>query len=293
MDDQSLWQLMRESWMKLEAHYEPAIEPLVAESKLNSRAWMVLLAALTFEPEDTTPSHLLVRGPYTSSERYLMLLENAVDQEYLIRTSGGRFQLSPTGRAATQEFIRLAREAMVMADPLDVGESQDLAEMLDHLVNKCFETPPPPNTWSISLSKKLMPPIDPQMPFIEQAISCLAAYRDDAHLASWQSSGLSAISMETMTVIWRGQASTLEELTDKLSNRGHPKKVYVDALTQLRTREYVSGSRSVLRLTEYGKLFRDRVEAKTDQYFYTPWSCLTDDEKNKLAVILKNLIEKL
>jgi len=293
MDDQSLWQLMRAAWMKLEAHYEPAIEPLVAESKLNIRSWMVLLAALTFEPEDTTPSHLLVRGPYTSSERYLMLLENAAEQEYLIRNSSGRFQLSPTGRAATQEFIRLAREAMVLADPLDVGESQDLAEMLDRLVNKCFETPSPPNTWSISLSKKLMPPIDPQMPFIEQAISCLAAYRDDAHLASWQSSALSAISMETMTVIWRGQASTLEELTDKLSNRGHPKKVYVDALTQLRTREYVSGSRSVLRLTEYGKLFRDRVEAKTDQYFYTPWSCLSDDQKYKLAVILKNLIEKL
>jgi hypothetical protein len=182
---------------------------------------------------------------------------------------------------------------MVLADPLDEGESQDLAEMLDKLVNKCLETPPPPNTWSISLSKKLMPPSDPQMPFIEQAISCLAAYRDDAHLASWQSSGLSAISMETMTVIWRGQASTLEELTDKLSNRGHPKKVYVDALTQLRTSEYISGSRSVLRLTENGKLFRDRVEAKTDQYFYTPWSCLTDDQKNKLAVILKDLIERL
>jgi hypothetical protein len=222
-----------------------------------------------------------------------MWLENAADQEYLIRTSGGRFQLSPTGRAATQEFIRLAREAMVLADPFDVGDSQDLAEMLDKLVNKCLETPPPPNTWSISLSKKLMPPSDPQMPFIEQAISCLAAYRDDAHLASWQSSGLSAISMETMTVIWRGQASTLEELTDKLSNRGHPKKVYVDALTQLRTSEYISGSRSVLRLTENGKLFRDRVEAKTDQYFYTPWSCLTDDQKNKLAVILKDLIERL
>jgi hypothetical protein len=46
-------------------------------------------------------------------------------------------------------------------------------------------------------------------------------------------------------------------------------------------------------LTENGKLFRDRVEAKTDQYFYTPWSCLTDDQKNKLAVILKDLIERL
>lgn len=293
MDDQALWQLMRAAWIELEAHYEPAIKPLVAESGLHIRAWMVLLAALTFEPEDTTPSHLMVRGPYTSSERYLMWLESAADQGYLTKTSSGSFRLSADGNEATQEFIHLAREAMVSADPLDADESKDMAEMLDRLVKECLETSPPPNTWSISLSNKLMPPIDSRMPFIEQAFSCLSAYRDDAHLASWQSSGLSATSMETVTVIWRGHASSLDEITEKLSNRGHPKKVYGDALSQLRAKKYVSGSSNMLRLTEKGKLFRDRVEAKTDQYFFKPWACLTKDEKNKMAVILTDLREGL
>ena len=293
MEDQALWQLMRAAWIEIEAHYEPAIKPLVAESGLNIRAWMVLLAALTFEPEDTTPSHLMVRGPYTSCERYLMWLESAADKGYLTKTSSGSFRLSSRGHEATQEFIRLAREAMVSADPLDLRESKDLAEVLDKLVKECLETSPPPNTWSISLSNKLMPPIDEYMPFIEQAFSCLSAYRDDAHLAAWRSTDLSAISMETLTVIWRSQASSLDEVTDKLSNRGHPKKVYVDALSQSITKKYISGSNRMLRLTEKGKLFRDRVEAKTDQYFFTPWACLTKDEKNKMAVILTDLREGL
>lgn len=293
MDDQSLWQLIRAAHIELETQYEPAIKPLVDESGLSIRSWMVLLAALTFEPEETTPSHLMVRGPYTSSEMYLMWLENAADHKFLTKSARGSFQLSPRGREATQEFIRLAREAMIAVDPLSPGESKFLAEKLDRLVNECLDTSPPPNTWSISLSNKLMPEIDSYMPFIEQAFSCLSAYRDDAHLAAWRSSGLSAISMETLTVIWRGQASTLDELTDKLSNRGHPKKVYIDALKELKAKEYISGSRKMLRLTEEGKLIRDRVEADTERYFFKPWACLTETEKEKMAVILTDLREGL
>jgi len=131
-----------------------------------------------------------------------------------------------------------------------------------------------------------MPAIDPPMPFIEQSISCLSAYRDDAHLASWRSSGLSAIALESLTLIWQGHVSTLDELSEKLSFRGHSEKVYIDALAELRARSYLSGSRSVLRLTEEGKLFRDRVEAHTDQYFFTPWVCLTKSDKKLMGQIL-------
>lgn len=293
MDNQSLWQFIRAAHIELEAHYEPAIKPLVLESGLGIRSWMVLLAALTFEPEDTTPSHLMVRGPYTSSERYLLWLESAADRDFLTKTDKGSFQLSPRGREATQDFIRLAREAMVVENPLNPGESRVLAELLDRLVKECLSISPPPNTWSITLSSKLMPEIDFRMPFIEQAFSCLSAYRDDAHLAAWQSSGLSAISMETVTVIWRGQANTLDDLTVKLSNRGHPKKVYADAISQLKANDYISGSRKLLRLTEKGKKFRDRVEANTDQYFFKPWDCLTNNEKEQMAVILNDLREGL
>ena len=283
MDDRSLWKLMHSSWIKLETHFDPAIKHLVSESGLDMREWMMLLAVITFEPEDTTPSHLLVRGPYTSSEQYLQRLENGAVSGYLENISTGRFQLTPKGREATLNFIKVARDAMVSADPLSLKDSQSLAELLDRLVQACLETQPPPNTWSISLSNKLMPTIDPPMPFVEQAISCLTAYRDDAHLASWRSSGLSATAMESLTLIWRGQVHTLDDLTGKLSLRGHPKKVYKDSLAELRAKSFISGVRNDLRITDDGKLFRDQVEDKTDQYFFKPWSCLTESEKDWMA----------
>lgn len=287
MDDHLLWNLIRETWIKIEASFDPAIKPLVADSELNMREWMLLIAALTFEPEDTTPSHLLVRGPYTSSVQYLTRLENAAEKGYLENKSNNHFRLTEKGRDEVTNFIKVAREAMVAASLLEDPDAYKLADLLECLVSNSLENPPPPNTWSIKLSYKLMPAKEQAMPFIEQAISCLSAYRDDAHLASWQSSGLSAIALECLTLIWRGEVSSINQLTEKLSFRGHPDKIYYDALAELRAHEYISGFQNVLRVTEEGKLFRDRVEASTDQYFFAPWTCLNADDKEQMAEILQ------
>jgi hypothetical protein len=278
MERRQLWELIREAWLKLETRYEPAINDFVSKSTLGMREWMIMLAVLTFEPDDTTPSHLMVRGPYTSSDRYLSFLENAADQGYLSPTSPGRFRFSPKGRKAVLELIRVAREAMTAADPLTPQESERMVELFERLVTNCLKTPSPPNIWSISLSNKLMPTKEPAMPYIEQAVSCLSAYRDDAHLAAWQNSSLSASALESLTLIWREKVKTLDELTDRLYFRGHSQRVYIDALNELRERKYISGTRNALLITDLGYKFREEVEEKTEEFFFTPWDCLSDTD---------------
>ena len=289
MDDKALWKLMRAAWMRIEEVFDPAIKTLVSESKLSLREWMLILAALTFEPEDTTPSHLMVRGPYTSSDRYISGLKKASRVGYLDMVADGRYRLTDAGRSDAQEFIAAARNAMTSAIQIPAQEAMVLAQYLERLVNNCLVAPPPPDTWSITLSNKLMPGVEPPIPFVEQAISCLSAYRDDAHLASWCSSGLSASAMESLTVIWRRQVETIQDLTHKLAFRGHPETVYLDALAELRASEYIAGSRHNLRITSEGQVFRDQVEEKTDQYFFHPWTCLTEIEKDQIAAILPKI----
>jgi hypothetical protein len=243
MDSRNLWQLIREAWSKLESRYGAAINVMVSESGMDMREWMILIAVLTFEPEDATPSHFMVRGPYTSSDRYLSRLGTAADQGYLEQINPGRFRLSAQGREATAEFIRIARDSMASVDPLSSSKSQ--------------------------------------------------MYRDDAHLAAWQSSGLSAIALESLTMIWRGQVGTLDELTDKLYFRGHPQSVYIDALNELRARSYISGFRNALRITNQGCHFRDQVEMKTEEYFFAPWDCLSGADMEKMADLLTEMRDGL
>lgn len=291
MENRNLWELMRKAWIKLEAKYEPELNKMVSESGLTMREWMILVAVLTFEPEDATPSHLMVRGPYTSTDRYLSWLENCAHQGYLDQINPGRFRLSNKGRVEIEEFIRVARRAMVAVDRLPSEKSRTLVELFGRLVDACIETPPPPDTWSISLSKKLMPDKDPALPYIEQAMSCLSAYRDDAHLAAWQTSGLSATAMESLSLIWRDQVVSLDELTDKMSYRGHPKSVYIDAVDELNRRDYLSGTRNAFQITEEGHDFREIVEIKTDEYFFIPWDSLSEYEMKDMAELIEEMIE--
>ncbi len=289
MDDQSLWKLMRETLITIEKRFNPAIKPIVSKSDLSMRDWMLLLAALTFEPEDTTASHLMVRGPYTSSDRYLEGLDRTAELGYLEQVKDGRFRLSAEGRTAVQEFIDAARTAMTSTSDVSRVDLLVLARYLERLISHCLETPPPPDTWSITLSSKLLPPMEPAMPYIEQAISCLTAYRDDAHLAAWCSSGLSASALESLTLIWRGQVSNFRSLLSKLDFRGHPDSVYLDALSELRDNGYISGSRSRIKITNKGQEFRDQVESNTEAYFFKPWECLSQDEKTQMAEILQSI----
>ena len=293
MDDLALWNLTREAWGALVSRFEPEIEPLIQESSLDDRAWGLLLAALTFEPEHITPAHLMVRGPYTAAEQYLARLRSCSEKGYLKEVAQGEFRLTAKGRTAAGRFINKARTAMAKVDFLSSIDSQKLARLLGRLVLTCLENPPPPDTWSIRLGYQLMPDFDPPYPYFEQAVSCLAAYRDDAHLEAWRRTGLTATALEVLTFLWRDQAGSLDELVDKLAHRGHSKEVYASALAELREGKLISGTISAIRLTEAGKTFREQIEAATDRLFFAPWSCLSLAERTDLEGLLVRVRDSL
>lgn len=293
MDEPILWDLIRESGSAIAAKYRPVMEKKLENSGLDGRELSLLLAVLTFEPDNTTPAHLLVRNPYASAELYFARLSSTARLGYLGEVAPGEFRLTPEGRRLVDRFIEDARQAMADADPLALHDSRQLAQVLGKLVANSLETPPPPNPWSIGLSFRLMPEIEPPLPYSEQAISCLSAYRDDAHLAAWRKTGLSAIGLEILTFIWRDQTGSLRQLVDQLSHRGHPPEVYVDGVDELKEIDCLHGPDDDLAITEKGRVFREKVEADTNKFFFAPWSCLSEEERGWLEDLLKQLIAGL
>ena len=293
MNDLLLWNFAREAWNALAPYYEPVIHQISNETGLQTRAWGLLLAVLTFEPERTTPSHLMIRGPYTSAEKYLKRLRSLARLEFMNEDEESKFSLTEMGRSETLRFIESVRAAMTAADPLSSTDSLRLAVLLDQLVRACRETPPPPDTWSIDLSDKLMPDPEPPLPYIEQAFSCLAAYRDDAHLAAWQDTGLPATTLEALTLFWRGEADSLSSLIEKLEPRGHEVKIYESAVEELREGNFVTGDNSALQVSSTGRQFRDAIEDQTDRFFFKPWKMMSEAEKQELEGLLTDLRDGL
>jgi len=293
MDEQTLWNQMNEAMIALGNQYEPVVEKAASEDGMDLRTWSTLLAVLTFEPEDATPAHFMVRGPYTAPEAYLSRLVSATQAGFLSEVEAGKFRLTERGRGIVLDLVVLGRQAMADADPLSSDDARTLLELLDRLVQYCLAATPPPETWSIQLSYKLMPDPEPPMPFIEQAISALAAYRDDAHLAAWQNTELSATALETLTLLWRGDVNSFDEICKRLDRRGHPCKVYKGALEDLRTHHLINGSDEAPWVTGVGRVFRNQIEEATNRYFYAPWVCIQEAEKMELERILAQLIAGL
>lgn len=293
MNDQDLWELVGETGRTIWPHYQPVLERILDNTGLDGRSMSLLIAVLAIEPDTTTPAHLLIRNPYTSAEQYFARLAHAARLGYLGEVSQGDFRMTPEGRRIVQQFIDEARYTMAEADPLPRPESQRLAGLLGRLVQSSLETPPPPNPWSIGLSFKLMPSFDPPLAYAEQAISCLMAYRDDAHLSAWRGTSLSATTLETLTLIWRGEVDSFSELVDQLAHRGHSNEVYMGAVAELRDKGLIEDSEPQLRITTEGRRFRDQVEHDTQSFFFAPWAELSKEEKDETGELLVQMRDGL
>jgi hypothetical protein len=290
---QALWRQARTALGAIAAVYEGISEQEALRAGIDQRVTGLLVAALTFDPDTISPERLSVRGPYTAETEYDIRLMRAKSKGYLFEPEPGEYRLTSQGRALAEALIVEARQAMVNADPLSPQNSRILIGMLKRLVKACLEAPPPPDTWSIRLAYKLMPAETPSLPYIDQALSCLSAYRDDAHLAAWRQSGLSAPAMESLTLLWRGEASSLDGLYDKLAFRGFEKHDYRAAFQELRGKGFLAGAEDAPMLTSTGHTFREQVERETDRQFFLPWSCLAPVEKAELACLLAHLRDGL
>lgn len=289
LDEKELWSLVLETENAIVQQYRAAFDQFRIAKDVDNWTTGILISALTFEPQAISPALLSVRGPYTAVETYLEKLADAASRGLLTEVDPGSYHLTAVGRADIQNLIDQGRDLMAMADPLPRDDSLRLADMLRKLVVSCLEAPSPPGKWCIRHSWKLMPTNNPPLPYTEQAISCLSGYRDDAHLAAWQASGLSAAALEALTIIWRDEATSLDELFQKLSRRGHNREVYSRALDQLRRLTLIVGSNRSFRLTPSGQVFRDQIERDTDEYFFKSWSCLEAEERVELADLLERL----
>ncbi len=293
MNNDSLWKLACEAATALVPRYQPVINHFCETSGLDGPIVSLLLAALSFDPGVTSPARLLVRRPYTAAETFMARLWVAAEKGFMIENSPGEYRLTAIGRARMIDLIHAARKKLEEEDPLPPGDSERLANLLGFLVHSSLNTRAPLDTWSIRHAYRLMPAPCPPLPYTEQAISCLQAYWEDAHLAAWHQTGLAATAMETLSLLWRGEADSLETICQRLARRGHSPPVYSRALADLRERNFVEGSDRAPRVTPAGRAFRDGVELVTEEYFFLPWAVLSDEHRQFLSETLTRLRDSL
>jgi hypothetical protein len=103
---------------------------------------------------------------------------------------------------------------------------------------------------------------------LENAIYGLWNARDDCHMAAWQQAGLDGPTLDTLTRIWRREATSEADLATKLTSQ-RPADV-AGELARLR-RDGLVAPEDPPRTTEKGAKARQGIEDETDRLFFTGW----------------------
>jgi hypothetical protein len=289
MQKEQIFPLARQTMQAIYPRIEPNIEEFADRLDIDRRVVGLLTTAITFDPQPISAPLLHQRSPYTNASFFLQGLEYARDHHLLEEIKPGEFILSAEACRLTLDLLAKIRQLFSAADPLPERDSKRLGLLLNKLAKATVEHPPSPEHVSARRSYAIMPPPVPPLPYIEQAISCMGAYRDDSHLAAWQPTGISATAIEALTFLWRGDADSLDTLCDKLPFRNHPKETYAAALDELRKLGYIEGSDDAPSVTAKGKSFREKVEQDTDELFFKPWSALTQAEIDEIGELLTRM----
>lgn len=292
MPTSDLMLLVQEVWDRISAVYGPAMARAAAtEAGLAEGTyfgWM--LVAPGFEPGPISAVRLAGRAPYTAINLNEVRLADGAQQGLLRAAGDGEYYLTEAGRAAARRIFEAAYHAMAPLQPLPGAELSRLDALLRRLVEACEAAPEPPGKYCLQLSRRIVPSnTAPALAWIDQHLSDLNAYRDDAHMESWKRHGISGAAWEAFTYLWRGQAQTLAELCDKLAFRGHTHEDYAEAAADLLARGWVATEGDGYRLTAGGRTVREDAERTTDAYFFAPWACLDAREVAELHASLTDL----
>jgi hypothetical protein len=288
-----LYPLVIEAMQALALHYRPAMNQANTEVGLKDHDWGVLFAALGVEPEPLTVARLHWLAPYDAAEALDRRLVAAASRGFLAPDRDDVYRLTEVGRQAAWASIRAAHARLFALEPLPADELRRLLDLLRRLVDSTLAAPEPAEKHYLHRSRLVDPGADASAAArIDQYLTDLALFRDDAHLASWRPYEISGEAWEALTLIWRGEAGTLDMLVEQLARRGHPRAAYAAALGTLAARGWVAERDGAYHMTEQGRALRQRAEGETDRLFYQPWQILDDGAAQDLRALLTGLRDR-
>jgi len=296
MSASDLWPLALEAWGELKGRYGPVMAHAAAkEAGFPAGAYFGwILPALGLDPEPISARQLAAWAPFTARALDESRLAASAELGLLRRAAAGGYYLTEAGRAAARSITAAAYDFMATLHPLPAAELNRLFELLRRLVEACLAAPEPPGKWHLLLSRHTDPGAwAPIVARIDQYLTDLNAYRNDASLETWQPYGVSGAAWEAFTYLWRGQAFTLDELFARLAYRGHSREAYVEALQELVAHGWAVEAGEGYLVTKTGQALRDAAEATLDRYFYVPWEGLSEDELAELSGLLGGLRDAL
>lgn len=289
MSLKSLYPAIETAYHALEPIYSSVLSRGCKTAGLSSAEFFLLHAAPSFRPDPISVKLLLIRGAYTSPEQYETLLRSLKGKHLLESVGEDLYALTAAGENILAEIMQPVHAALSGIQPLSITEMMDLASRLKDCADACLNAPEPPGTWSIQHSRNADPgPRAPMMVRIEQFLTELVSFRDDAHLAAWKGYDISGHAWDILTLLWSKEVMSLEEINNLLKRRGNSLEQSRHAVDHLVRKGWVTSEQGVVRITPFGADIRKIAEETTNRYFYLPFNLFDSADLKQTIDLLEN-----
>jgi Helix-turn-helix family len=293
MKETDFWPLIESTTYAFGPFYQSEMGEAI-EATGAPNLWGPLNLARGAEPEPFSLNRYADLDPYTNPGRLIEILDELASLELLARVSDSVYTLTGTGRETVKAIFEAAHRSLSGIAPLPAAEMDETCSLLEGLVQTALDSPEPEQKWSLRYSRWTDPGKGSSPAArIDQYLTDLLRYRDDCHLDSWRKYGVSGPAWETLTMIWREQASSISDLADALSNRSYTADDYSRSVRELVERGWLLETENGLSLTGEGEAIRIAAEEETGRLFNLPFLSLGTDKAARLDSLLRRLNQTL
>ena len=289
------WSLIYSTVQEFCAITEPAIE----EAAISTDVPVELYYYAELGLEYFSIEEFQKRDPFSNPEQFEKQFVRLNVKGWIEPIPDDRFSVPDSTRKAVKSIIESGDACLPPADLFKDIDLERLKVLIKQIVLAIMSTdssPGFPQRWAVFRRFRVATRQSPVLVKIREYLMDLFAYRDDSHLtAARPHFNQAGIVWSTLGAVSSGSAVTAARMAETMAFRGYEVEDYDIALRAAKEIGWIEESDSAgsYRLTERGTQLREQVEAKTDEYFYQPWSALTHDELDELYDLLTKLRDRL
>ncbi len=207
-----------------------------------------------------------------------------------------KYDVTEDARDAARKIIHAGEQHLLPFESFTDIDLQRLVVLLKQILMANEFASSPLEKWAVTKRFRVAGKESPAIMQIREYLMDLFAYRDDCHFASSHPHfGQAGIVWSVLGSLWKNDTVTAEQITESMSFRGYEVNDYevaLQAAAQLGWAEQTEVP-DAFRITQTGRELREKSEQLTNEYFYAPWSVLTQVELDELYDLLLKLRDQL
>jgi hypothetical protein len=286
------WPLMHSIIQEFWGITEQYIEKAAAQNDIPIELYLYSELGLhTFSTEDFQR-----RDPFSNPEQFEKNFALLNMKGWIEPLPDGDFQVTDEAREGVRKLIQAGDAHLLDFGALPASDLERLADLLKQVIAESKITPEPPEKWAIFKRFRIANDQSPLIVQIREYLMDMYAYRDDSHLSAarpyFNEAGIVWL---VLGALWKGNAVNAEKMAENMPFRGYEEEDYdiaIQAAMEIGWAEPAERA-DTFRLTQKGKELREEVERLTNEYFYTPWSVLMQEEIEQLYDLLTTLRHEL